>query len=296
MSRFIPIFIIILIGCTPTEKVETSENPKNLIGTWERVRYVDTQVSDSAWMDQDPGNIYLKHITPTHFTWLSFNTTTQTLNGTGGGTYTYDGETYSEDINYFYPAGSSIVGKTIPFTVDFRDSLWHHVGFYQATEIDPELDEIDMSDTIRIEELWKPVTTDRAYPQLVGTWELVSMKSRNDSTRVELPPFMRFYKLLTPTHFNWVQINMDDYQVYAEGGGTFTLSDDEYIEHPEYHFPIQEALRGLTIPFHFELDSSGYWIHKGMFTKPLLDSAGIEIGIDTIYIDEVWKRWAPETQ
>jgi hypothetical protein len=293
MKRHICFFSIFLAACGAQEQVKQELNPESLVGTWERVSYVDSDISDTAWVDQNPKIIFLKHLTPTHFTWLSFNTETEELNGTGGGTYQYDGTTYTEDIMYFYPTGSSIQGQTIPFTVDFVNGNWHHVGYFQNTEYDPEMVEIIRTDTSLIEEMWKRVPASEEVSDLVGTWELVSQRKRDDSTRIELPPFMKYYKLVTPTHFNWVQINMEDNEVYAQGGGTFIVDGNTYTERLLYHHPVEEALRGLVIPFNFKMENER-WYHRGTFIRPISDKAGNKTGLDTVYIDEVWQRWKPQ--
>jgi hypothetical protein len=293
MRTFIWSILIFLVACGGPEQMQKESNPESLVGTWERVSYVDTDFSDTTWVDQNPKIIFLKHLTPTHFTWLSFNTETEELQGTGGGTYQYDGTTYTEDIVYFYPTGSSIQGQTIPFTVDFVDGNWHHMGYFQDTEYDPEIVEIIRTDTSLIEELWKKVPDPEEVSDLVGTWELVSQRNRNDSTRIELPPFMRYYKLITPTHFNWVQINMEDNEVYAQGGGTFSLDGNTYTEQLLYHHPVEEALRGLTIPFSIKMEN-GRWYHTGNLIRPVMDGDGNNTSFDTLYIDEVWQRWRPQ--
>lgn len=44
----------------------------------------------------------------------------------GGGTYTYDGDTYTEHIEYHSAAG--LAGQSITFSARLEGDLWYHVG------------------------------------------------------------------------------------------------------------------------------------------------------------------------
>jgi len=289
MKNLWTLIILFAFACGSPEK-ETDKNPESLVGTWQRQSFVDNEISDTTWVDQSPKIIYLKHITPTHFVWLSFDTETETLNATGGGTYTYNGNMYTENIEFFYPTASSLLGMSIPFEVKFKDDLWHHTGYIQNPEFDTELVEVVATDSSRIDEIWAKIDSPGNKPDLVGTWELVSYKNRKDSTRIEFPKFINFYKLITPTHFNWIHVNTDDNEVTALGGGTYNFDGNTYTEHILYHHPVEEALRGISVPFKFEIKNN-QWYHTGTIVRPLLDSIGNKLGTDTLMVDEIWKRW-----
>src|SRR3954452_7307487 len=47
-----------------------------------------------------PTTATLKHITPTQFTWLSYNKETGAVTRVGGGTYTRVGQTLKENVQY----------------------------------------------------------------------------------------------------------------------------------------------------------------------------------------------------
>lgn len=70
----------------------------------------------------------MKILSGTRFQWVAYNTETAALSGTGGGTYTTEGETYTENIDFF-SRDSSRVGASLEFTFALDSGEWHHSGF-----------------------------------------------------------------------------------------------------------------------------------------------------------------------
>src|SRR5690606_17279755 len=91
----------------PIENELFSQNAESVEGSWQLISRIDHAGGDTAWTELPDNIIYQKHITPTHFTWISYNTEEDVMSGAGGGTYTYIGDIYVEDIHFFYPPGSS---------------------------------------------------------------------------------------------------------------------------------------------------------------------------------------------
>ena len=58
----------------------------------------------------------------------------------GGGTFTFDGETYTENIEYHSVSG--VVGQSISFDIDLDSNTWHHVGTISTDDGETTLDEI----------------------------------------------------------------------------------------------------------------------------------------------------------
>ncbi len=89
------------ISCGPGEaQKEEPSSELSLEGTWRLVEMIDNLAEDTDVTDGEE-TIYLKHISPTHFTWISYDKVGDKLNGTGGGTYTLKGNIYTEDIKFF---------------------------------------------------------------------------------------------------------------------------------------------------------------------------------------------------
>jgi len=101
---------------------------------------------DDAWMKE------IKLITGSHFTWTSYDD--QELIGTGGGTYTYENGKYIENIEFFHPLGSNMIGSSQVFDCKLEDGKWYHSGYIKKYEIDPETLDYVVVDSSFIEEVW----------------------------------------------------------------------------------------------------------------------------------------------
>ena len=80
--------------------------PPDIQGTWEL-----------AWPEIGPQLRELKHITPTHFTWVTYDTDARTAVTCGGGRYFLVGDSYSEHIEFALGPVSSLVGTLQVFRV-----------------------------------------------------------------------------------------------------------------------------------------------------------------------------------
>lgn len=75
------------------------------------------------------------------FQWVAFNSETKEFSGTGGGTYTAEDGTYTENIEFF-SRDDSRVGASLEFQYEVKDGEWHHSG--KSSKGDP------------IYEIWSP--------------------------------------------------------------------------------------------------------------------------------------------
>lgn len=115
---------------------------------------------------------------------------------------------------------------------------------------------------------------DAKHP-LVGTWKMVSQKIvhpdrvEENLKMGETPPGGIFQiKILTQTRFAFGRMSEDGEEVTA-GGGRYMLDGNTYTEVIDYH--TTAPLVGTKIPFSWEIDKDGYWLHTG------------EIGSFTLY-------------
>jgi len=286
---FCAFILVIFIACTP-EKEETGYDLNILQGTWKLTKYIDHGSGATEWSSYSDNVIYLKHVTPSHFTWVRFEINEDNMAGTGGGTYSFDGSIYTEDIQFFHPPGSSELGQAIPFTVEIKDGMWYHTGYAKQTEFDPELGEVVVVDSNKIEEIWNRVDEPGvgSSADLMGTWELVRYKDSDDSIYSEYPPFISYVKHITPTHFIWINYNAEGDEVISEGGGTYSIKDGSYIEHVEFRFPPGERMRGVSLPFTYSIEN-GNWFHRG-FMRRMGEGGESAIEIDSSQIDEIWRK------
>ena len=285
--------VLLLAGCgNPSQEAAFDPNPSTLEGTWKQV--LNLPDGDTVWQKLDQAHmVYLKHLTPTHFTWISVDTREDKMIGSGGGSYTYDGQTYIEDIAFFHPPGSNELGQAIPFSVQFKDGQWYHTGYAKVMDFDPDLGEFVITDSSKIEEIWEPVTdAPGGGAEILGAWELVSYREIGDSVYSEFPEFIKYWKLVTPTHFLWVYYNSDADEVVAEGGGTYTLTGNSYTEFFEYIHPPGSPLVGKSMQFDYS-KKDGKWVHKGIKEFVQKDSQTGEDMTTNITVDEVWKAFTP---
>lgn len=75
------------------------------------------------------------------FQWIAFNSATGEFSGTGGGTYSAEDGTYTENIEFF-SRDDSRVGASLEFDFEVKDGKWHHKGM--SSKGDP------------IYEIWSP--------------------------------------------------------------------------------------------------------------------------------------------
>lgn len=69
----------------------------------------------------------LKLLTGNRFQWMAINPATREFFGTGGGTYTFVNNQYTETIEFF-SRDSSRVGASLSFAGTVKDNDWHHSG------------------------------------------------------------------------------------------------------------------------------------------------------------------------
>lgn len=261
------------------------DNP--LIGSWELVSYMDADVGD--WATYPEAIIYQKHITPTHFTWYRFDSDQDQLVGIGGGTYEYADGVYTENIDFFMPPGSNELGQAIPFIAEMKEGKWYHTGYAKSMEIDETSGEVVMADSSKIEEVWQRVseTPNTLEPDVSGSWNLITYREEDRPTALEYPDFIKYVKLLTPTHFIWVQYNGEGDEVFASGSGTYILSADKYTETIQMMYPSGSGTVGSDIEFTYSLDS-GRWNHMGYVNRVNINND--DEAREDLLIDEVWMQ------
>jgi hypothetical protein len=69
----------------------------------------------------------MKILSGTRFQWIAYNTDDGGFFGTGGGTYTTEEGTYTENIEFF-SRDSSRVGSSLAFQYELDSGQWHHRG------------------------------------------------------------------------------------------------------------------------------------------------------------------------
>ena len=106
---------------------------------WTRIDDGQTGVLNGAWLisgRKRDGNMVrrtpgdrktMKILSGTRFQWIAYNTATGKFSGTGGGTYTAENGTYTEQIEFF-SRDNSRVGAKLTFQYEVIENEWHHSG------------------------------------------------------------------------------------------------------------------------------------------------------------------------
>ncbi len=259
------------------------KKPVNLEGSWEIVSYIDHESGGTEWLTYGPEIIKQKHITPTHFNWIMYDKDRDMLIGLGGGTYKIDeAGNYIENIDYFYPPGSSELGQSIPFTVDFKKGNWYHTGYAKRMEING-LGLIISTDSVKIEEIWSPIIPKYDNKKgLIGSWTLETFRHKSDEPYQDYPKYMGYLKMLTSTHFVWIQYNKEGDEIFAAGSGPYQYDGKSYIETLNVIHPSDDPVKDKTIVFEIEL-SDYKWKHFGYVPR----DDGMPDSDDNM-IDEFW--------
>jgi hypothetical protein len=117
-----------------------SEN--KLIGTW---RLVSLKYGDAAQATPAPANtVHLKHVTPTHFTVVSYDAQSKAVTRVGGGSYSLKDKSYTEKTEYAHGEDfTNLLGKEHSFTWELQGDRWTHSG--------------SLAGGLKIEEVWERV-------------------------------------------------------------------------------------------------------------------------------------------
>lgn len=100
------------------------DNGTPLSGVWRITgRQVDDKINEMPLRDRRT----LKILSGTRFQWVAINIKTGEFSGTGGGTYTFDNNKYTEHIEFF-SRDNERVGASLSFDGKIENGQWHHSG------------------------------------------------------------------------------------------------------------------------------------------------------------------------
>jgi len=292
-NLILPVLTMVLYACSsgdPNQSTDLSIENTTLEGSWELSKYINHPEGGTEWENYGPEITYQKHITPTHFTWIRYNKETDKLEGAGGGTYKYDGLVYTENIHFFHPPGTSLLGQAIPFDVNFEKGTWYHTGYTKELEFNPENGELIIVDTTKIEEQWLKIEGISNGKEMVKTWNLVGHKFNPlDSEYAVYPDSVRYIKHLTSTHFTWIKYHneSEEGEVIELGSGRYEATDTNYKEFIEVMHPSASNQVNTEITFDKAI-SNNQWFHLGYILR-VQYSDGVMHVLDSSLVDEVWE-------
>jgi hypothetical protein len=111
---------------------------------------------------------------------------------------------------------------------------------------------------------------------LLGTWELVSYKYGDQKEFSDFPKDRRRIKMITETHYIWVEFQTSTKEIQTGAGGSYSFSGDTYTESKDF------AIVGMT----------SYLGKKHVFTvrvegDKFYQSGALSTGFK---IEEIWHR------
>ena len=111
---------------------------------------------------------------------------------------------------------------------------------------------------------------------LAGTWQLVSTKYGDAKEFTDYPADRVRLKLITATHFTWLDYPADSKKIASAAGGSYTLDADAYTESVEFVGEGMESYLGKKQTFKVKVEGD-----------KLTQSGQLSDGLK---IEEVWRR------
>jgi hypothetical protein len=220
------------------QKPDLEQLRRDLQGTWECVSFPE-------WPKE---MMHIKHITPTHYTWVTYDRENNRILATAGGTWSVKDDRYTEVCEFASDTHQHLRGKTNTFTIKVAGDKWDHMGV-PGTEIE-------------VNEVWKRMklgedqktNTERVGQELLRSWE--------SAPSPEAPKAARTVKHVTRTHWTWVAYDRENRMVLAAAGGTWSLKSEKYNEACEFTTDNFPQARGKTSAYKFKVND-GHWSITG---------------------------------
>lgn len=282
--------MVLGFACEQESNKDLTENKVKLEGSWDLIKYIPHKKGEPEWVEYGDSIIYQKHLTSDHFIWFKYDSKNGQILGVGGGSYTIEDNKYIENIEFFYPPGSSELGQAIPFDFTLKQNTWTHLGYAKRMAVNMESGKLEVFDSAKIEEIWKRTNAPRnEYKDLIGTWSLIAYRDSLNAEYMEYPDFVGYLKLITPTHFTWVYYDMDGDEIYAVGSGRYLFDGANYSESIDMIYPDNSGHRGSTIEFNTSINNNT-WKHVGYLPNIKIDSNnGMIVYDSSLFLDEKWK-------
>jgi Major Vault Protein repeat domain len=235
----------------PNAETDAQRINRELVGTWDGVL---------------PGNVpraisLIKHVTPTHYTWVTYDREKNAILAVAGGTWSVQDGKYREVCEFATEDHRNVRGKTFTFTMTVSGDKWDLKGVPGTgttsndawNRLKPQADQ--------------KTNTGQRGRELIGTWET--------DLGPNVPKSGRMVKHVTPTYWTWVIYDRDSQRVMAAMGGPWSLVDGKYEETVAFTTDNTKGARSQSFPYGFRVDGDRWLIERG---------PGQAAG------DEVWKR------
>jgi len=218
-------------------------NIENIAGAWEMTSTSRElpedieEVREVRMMDKDG-----------YFMFTLFSIQDKAFMGSGGGTYTLEGDQLTETIE-FHTMDKDLVGSQQTYTVKWEGSALSLESNQPKKYPSSTYDRIDEGNET----------------PLAAAWRITQRQNQEgEMTKMQMGP-RKTIKLLTGTRFQWAAINTETKEFFGTGGGTYTLRDGKYTEYIEF-FSRDASRIGMSLSFDAEVLEND-WIHSGLSSK-----------------------------
>ena len=109
-----------------------------------------------------------------------------------------------------------------------------------------------------------------------GTWKLMSLKYGDAKEFSDFPASQQRLKLITDTHFTWIQYDTTGKQVQSAAGGPYSLVGNVYTETIEFAGQGMTAYLGGKHAFTIRVDGDKFFLSGQL--------------ADGLHIEEIWHR------
>jgi hypothetical protein len=220
------------------QKAVSSSVKPELLGSWECV--LDPAFPESIH--------HIKLVTPTHYTWVTYDAEKNAVLATSGGTCSMKGDLYEEAAAFASDSHQHLRGKTYGYSVTLRGDKWGLHGILDGGFI---IDEVWTR--TRLAEAQK-TNTERPGKDLLGAWTLVISP--------ESPRAVRTVKVVTPTHWTWVSHDRENKMVLPAAGGTWYIKDGKYQETCDFSTDNMAGARGRSFTYPLKVNRD-HWTLRG---------------------------------
>jgi hypothetical protein len=128
VTRTLTSLVLFVGGVAALASPPELDTKGKLLGTWRLVSATYGAPGDQLhYVPQ--GLVHLKHLTPTHFTVVTYETQSRKVTITGGGRYSLQDGLYKEAVDYAVGGTlPELLGKEQSFTLQLEGDRWTHSG------------------------------------------------------------------------------------------------------------------------------------------------------------------------
>jgi hypothetical protein len=186
---------------------------KPLEGTWKLV--------SANWYERNPAyanSAIYKIYTDGRFAFLYFDTKTGEFQGAGGGTYTVNGSSFTEKLEYF-SWDSTAVGTSQTFQFKIEGERFTQSGLLNSEKYK----------NYKIEEVFERVESGTAKHPLVGVWQVESAQYGDQKPNIS-EKYGNILKFITPEYFYAVYFDTDKKKFHGVSFGKWRAEGTQYME------------------------------------------------------------------